>query len=147
MNELSWEIPEFEHRENERAWFWALYIIAASLAVGAFIAGNILFGVFVIVAAATIGIYAKKEPKILNVRADKKSIFVNGKVFYYEKISSFSIDRDKLLIEEDSPWRPLAVIPIHHEDVELVEGFLKERLPQKKHKEPIFHQLMEHLGL
>jgi len=147
MNELSWEIHEFEYRENERAWFWALYIISASLAVGAFIAGNILFGVFVVVAAGTIGLYAGKEPKILNVRADEKKITVNGKKLYYEKISSFSIDRGKLLIEEDSPWRPLVVIPLHHEDIELVTDFLKERLPQKSYKEPIFHQLMEHLGL
>ncbi|MEK7662251.1 MAG: hypothetical protein AAB355_02000 [Patescibacteria group bacterium] len=147
MNELSWDILEFEHRETERTWFWVLYIIAASLAIGAFIASNILFGIFVVIAAATIGIYAKKDPVILHVNAGEKVISVNGETFRYEKISSFSIDRDKLLIEKDLFWHPLVVIPIHHEDIEIIAKFLKERLPQKNYTEPIFHQLMEHLGL
>ena len=147
MKELTWEILEHEHHENEEGWFWALGIIAISVAIASAIYGNYLFSVLVVIAGFTIGIYAKKTPEILSVHLTDKNILVNDRIIPYTKIDSFSIDRDKLIFEERAWWRPLFIIPMHQDDIETIANSLREILPEEHHKEPLAHQIMEHLGM
>ena len=147
MENLSWEILEHEHQENEEGWFWSLGIIAVSVAVASAIYGNYLFSVFIVLAGFTVGLYATKAPGVLSINITDKNISVNNRLLPYSELSSFSIDRDKLIFEEESWWKPLFIIPMHHEDAETVANFLREYLPEKHHKEPIAHQIMEHLGM
>src|SRR3989344_811227 len=147
MQELSWEIPEHEHHENEEWWFWSLGIIAFSVAVASAIYGNYLFSIFIVLAGFTVGVYATKAPGVLSINITDKNISVNNKLFPYSELFSFSIDRDKLIFEEQAWWKPLFIIPMHHGDAEVVTNFLLKYLPEKKHKEPLAHQIMEHLGV
>ncbi|MEK7558515.1 MAG: hypothetical protein AAB507_01675 [Patescibacteria group bacterium] len=147
MEELEWEILEHEHRQNEEGWFWALGIIALSVSVASAIYGNYLFSVLIVIAGFTVGIYATKAPGMLSVRLTDKDISVNERILPYTEITSFSIDRDKLIFEERVWWRPLFIIPMHHGDIEIIANSLREILPEKQHKEPIAHQIMEHLGV
>mgnify|MGYP001611561269 CR=1 FL=1 len=146
MNELNWEIYEYEHRQNETEWFWALGIVVVSISVASFIYGNVLLGIFILLAGFMMGTYARKGPPLLRVEATKKGISVNGRFLPYKELASFSIDRDKIVLEEKEWWRQLFIIPMHLEDIESVHLFLKEHLPEKNHKEPLSHQIMERLG-
>ena len=147
METLKWEILEHEHKENEAGWFWALGIIAVSVSIASFIYGNILFAIFIIIAGITVGVYATKPPQMLHIEVSDKNISITGRVILFSELISFSIDRNKLIFEEKDWWKQLLIIPMHHEDIITVTNFLKNHLPEGKHREPLSHQIMEHLGV
>ena len=45
---IEWDAHEYEHKERNRDWFWAVGIISVSLAVVAVIFGNIIFAILIL---------------------------------------------------------------------------------------------------
>ncbi|MBX4216119.1 hypothetical protein KW797_04180 [Candidatus Parcubacteria bacterium] len=144
---ISWEVFEHEHYHEEPEWYWVLGIIAVSGSMAAFLMGNLLFGILILLGGATMALHSTREPSFLRIELSKKGIRLNREQHSIESITSFSIDGEKLLIEKHAFWHPFIIIPIG-EGVppEEIRGVLGAKLPEKNHKEPAAHRIMGHFG-
>ena len=48
---IAWEAPEYYHTDKTADWFWTLGIITVTIVIVSLLLGNILFAIFVLIAA------------------------------------------------------------------------------------------------
>jgi hypothetical protein len=148
---ISWQAYEYRHTEKGADWFWALGIIAVSISITAVIFGNILFAIFIILSAFTLGMLARKPPKIMDIEIGDKGVKI-GKSFYaYSSIQSFWVDEQnendkRLIIKVDSITMPHFSILADNVDLNEVKERLLNFIPEEEYIEPISHKIMERLG-
>lgn len=151
MEPISWQAYEYEYREKGPDWFWAVVIIAGSLAVTASLLGNFLFAVLVVVGVSVLLLYARRKPSLLSYEVGERGVKVSRQVYPYEDIESFWVDdRDgdgQLLLKlKVSSFSPLIGIPLGDTSGSAVRAFLGQYLPEEKHEEPLSQKVMEFLG-
>lgn len=148
---LSWKTLEYPYQEKDSGWFIALFIIAISGLVGAFLYGEFLFAVVIALGSFTLALYAVKKPGTVEIVITEKKVWVNDTPYPYKTLASFSIDEDatpdKLILERHILWNPLIIAPIPKEiPSDEVRALLKKKLPEKYFREPLSHRVMEYLG-
>ena len=149
---LRWSTYEHEHIERGADWFWALAIVAISIAITAIILNDVLFGFLVILAAITLALLSRTPPDIAHIEVSERGIRVNGVLHRFDHIISFWVedehdDRPLLLIDTTKFLSPNLIIPIEEIDPHLVRTFLKEHAKEKPMHEPVAHKILEFLGL
>ncbi|OGG79742.1 hypothetical protein A3A39_04425 [Candidatus Kaiserbacteria bacterium RIFCSPLOWO2_01_FULL_54_13] len=149
---IRWRAYEHEHVERSRDWYWALGIFAASTALISVLFGNFLFGILILIAAATLGLLAQSPPPLVEFEISDRGIRVGGVMHRYEEIISFWVeDHDAdppILLVDTIKWlSPNLVIPLRDVDPKLVRAFLTERADEVPMKEPIWHHILEAFGL
>jgi hypothetical protein len=148
----SWSVEEYSHRDKNSDWFWALGIITITTATVAVIYHNILFSVVIVLSAIILGYFASRKPDVIEVILSEEGIQMKDMFYPYEKIQGFAIDRhilsSYLLIETDRILMPVIAVPLPEGDLdyEMLEEFMKERVPSKPLRESVGHRLMEYLG-
>src|SRR5438034_10739881 len=91
---IEWEAHQYEYKERSSDWFWAVGIVAVSIAVTSVIFHNIIFGILVLVGAFALALFINREPGVVDVRVDERGV-TNDKMHYpYESLHSFWIDED-----------------------------------------------------
>ncbi|MDP3958347.1 MAG: hypothetical protein Q8Q36_02700 [bacterium] len=144
---LYWEVHEYEPSERDPEWFWVLGVIVASVSIAAILLGNIYFGILILLAGIILAYYARRGPSLMKVRVTGAGIMVHDRLHPFGDMVSFSIDRDLLIIERTALWHPLLIIPMGREiPAERVRSFFAAKLPEKEHKEPLSHRVMDRLG-
>ena len=148
---ISWQIEEYSHREKGPDWFWALGIIAIAGAAIAVIYHDVLFAIFIILAALILGFYAARAPEIITIAISDEGIRIRNYLYPYSKIKGFGIDENELgnhlIIESDRAIAPIISIPLPVTlDTESLAALLATKLERKMLKEHASHRLMEHLG-
>lgn len=152
---LSWSAYEHEHIERGSDWYWALGIAAVSTAVISLLLHNLLFGLLILIAAATIALLSREAPDIAHFELSDRGIRVNDTLHRYRDILAFWVEdeqerehqRPLLLVDTVKVLSPNLVIPIENIDPKLVRAYLKERTEERHMKEPVAHRLFEALGL
>ena len=149
---LRWSAYEHEHIERGSDWFWALGIVAVSIALTAVILHDVLFGLLVIIAAVTLGLMANSPPDLAHFEVSERGIRVNGVLHRWDHIISFWVedevgDRPLLLVDTTKMLSPNLIIPIEEIDPHLVRSFLREHAREKHMHEPVAHKILEFLGL
>lgn len=148
---ITWQIEEYQHTEKGPDWFWALGVIAIAGAALAVIYHDVLFAIFIILAAVMLGIYAAKKPGIIEIAVSDAGIKIGNYFYPYEKIKSFGIDEtpdgNHLILETKRAALPLVpvALPIALDTVALA-ALLKTKLPEKPHEEQLSHKLLDKLG-
>ncbi len=148
---LKWEAFEYHYSEKSADWFWALGIIAISIAVTSILFNNLLFALFILLGAFVLAVYAKRIPLVVNFEINDRGIKA-GRAFYkYKDIEGFRIadeenEHPKLLIKSDTITMPLVAIPIHKEDVGYIKNYLDSLIPEEDLHEPLSQKVMEYLG-
>ena len=148
---LEWHAHEYEHKERTQDWFWAVGIITVSVAVASIIFGNIIFGIFIIIAAFTLSLYINRHPETINMKIDTKGIARNKIYYPFETLHSYCIDIEhphkKILLRSKKMFMPLIIIPLGDEvDSEKVKKILGEYLPEEIHQLPFIESILEYLG-
>jgi hypothetical protein len=148
---ISWQIEEYAHKDKGPDWFWALGVIAIAGAAVAVIYHNILFAIFIVLAAVILGAYAARRPDIIEVAISDAGIKIRRYFYPFEKIKSFGIDEaptgNHLIIESDRTINPVVSIPLPLTlDTEALGALLRTKLPEKPHEEQFSHKLLDHLG-
>jgi hypothetical protein len=149
---LRWSAYEHEHIERGSDWFWALGIVAVSIAATAILLHDFLFGLLVIVAAFTLALLARTPPELAQFELSERGIRVNGKLHRFDHVLSFWVeeehdDRPLLLVDTTKFLSPNIIIPIEEIDPTLVRAFLKQHAKERHMKEPVAHKILEFLGL
>lgn len=147
---ISWIATEYEHNHKDPDWFWALWIVAVSGSIAAFIYGNVLFSFLVLLSAFAIATHANKKPSPILFEVSEKGVRSGGVLYPYENLEAFCIEgesnRKKLLLQSTRLLMPLLVIPLGDTDPESVSKLLKEFLEEKTLHEPIAQKIFENFG-
>lgn len=148
---ITWQTEEYNHREKGPDWFWALGVIALAGAAIAVISHNVLFAIFIILAAVILGVYAARRPKIIEIVISDTGIKIRDYFYPYEKLKGFAVDEhdlgNHLIIESDRALTPVISIPLPLTiDADALTALLKTRIPEKPLKEHMTHRVMEHMG-
>lgn len=150
---VRWSAYEHEYIERSADWFWALGIVAISIAVTSILFSNVLFAILIILAAFTIGLLARTPPELIEFEISHRGIRVGGTLHRYNEIISFWVEDEHdapplLLVDTTKFMSPNLIIPIENIDPHIVRARLEEAgVKEVPMKEPISHKILEFLGI
>jgi len=147
---LIWHAYEYVYREKSVDWYWAVAIIAISMAVTSILFNNLLFALLILLAFFSLMLYAKRKPHLLEIKIDHRGL-QEGRVHYpFSSIESFWVEdrfeEPKIIMRSRKKTMPYIVIPIVDVNPDLVRDHLKRFLLEDEHAEPLAKKIMEYLG-
>lgn len=147
---ISWNAPSHLYVEKKSDWYWAVGIITLALAAVAFIFGNIITGIFVVVAAVALVLHASHPPQIITYSINDRGIMANDTLYPFLALDSFWVPHDefppKLLIKSRKFFMPLIVIYIDEVDPEKVREIMLTYIAETEHHEPFLKHVLESFG-
>ncbi len=147
---LVWTTLEYPYREKSSDWYWAVGIIAVSMAITSILFENLLFAIFIILSLFTLLLYSKHRPSVIEVKIGDKGI-EEGKLKYpYRNLESFWVEdrygESKLILKSLKKTLPYITITIEEISSDTVRDRLRKYLPEEEHTEPLSKKIMEYLG-
>ena len=147
---INWLAHEHEYKERSSDWFWAVGIVAFSIAIASIIFGSVIFGILVLVASFAMALFINREPDEIEVAVNEIGI-ARGRVFYpYESLDSFWIDHEhphpKILLRSKKFFLPLIIVPLGDSDPEEIHETLSRFLDEEFHSLPLIERMLEYLG-
>lgn len=145
---VEWQAPEYVHQEKSVDWFWAIGVFALAIAVIAIFLGNVLFGVFVILAAISVAIHTVRKPRLIDYALTERGVLIDKKVYPYDTLEAFWIDEDdsRLIIRSEKALMPYLVLPFREDDEDDIQNVLIEYLDEEEMHEPLSHKILEYVG-
>ncbi len=147
---ISWDAPEHYHTTKTNDWYWSVGIVTLALAAVAFIFGNIITGIFVVVAAVALVIHAAHPARLLSIEINDRGIAIEGRLYTFVSLESFWIPHDqhppKLLIKSRRLLMPLICIYIHEIEPEKVRQIMLRYIAETEHNEPFLKHILERFG-
>jgi hypothetical protein len=148
---FAWRASEHQHIERGSDWYWALGVIALSLAITSILFNNFLFALLIVIAAITFGMLASRPPRIIDVALGDRGLMLDDTLYSYEEMYAFWItadDEPTLLIDTPRFMTPDLVIPLDDIDPESVRTYLLEQqVPEVLLRESFLYKVMEFIGL
>lgn len=148
---LEWHSPEHRFDKKKNDWYWILGIIVVGAAVLSFYFDNFLFGVFIIIAGATVGMLSYKETRIVPIKITAKGIVFNNQFHPWMSYQSFWIEDEhvhgaRVLLRSTNSYLPLTVIPVNEEvDLNEVREIILEFLEEQFLEESLIHKWFDKL--
>lgn len=147
---ISWNAPARIYVEKKSDWYWAVGIITLALAVVAFLFGQIITGIFVVVAAATLVLHASRPPKVIYHEINDRGIVIDDVLYPFLTLDSFWIPHDelppKILLKSHKIFMPYIIIYIDEVDPERVREIMLRYIAEREHREPVLKHILEALG-
>lgn len=147
---VSWKAPSHIHMEKGQDWYWAVGIITLAIAIVCFIFGNVIPGVFVIVASVALVLHASQPAKTLDCAVNDRGIAVGDTLYPFLDLDSFCIPHDhepaKLLLKSRKLFMPIIVVYIEDRDPEEIRQALLNYIAEETHRESLIKLFLERLG-
>ena len=150
MRNISWQTPEYIHKDKTSDWYWIVGIITISIAIISIILNNVIFAILIIVCSFTLSLFASRKPDLINVEINDLGVDV-GKINHpYRLLESFWVEtRDshpRMLLKSKKTWMPFIILLIGNTPPEEIRHKLLEHLPEEEHNEPFLEKLLIYLG-
>lgn len=150
-DKISWKEFEYDYTEKHPDWFWILGIVAVASILTAILAKNFLFAIILLLSAILLGVYGKREPKLIEFTLMPDGIKVDETFYRYQNVKSFWVNKSKssaiLIIETDRLFLPHIDIPLGETDPDKVTSLLKKYLIEEKEvEESLTHKIFEFFG-
>lgn len=147
---IEWYTPEHHYSEKGREWYWSVGIIAGTGAILAFLFGNTIFALFIIIGAITLTLHAHTPPKEIRVEINDRGLVVNKTLYPFQHLESFWVDVDhpepRLVIKSRKTFMPYISLIIRDTDDEEVRQILLKYIAEVEHPEPLGKRILENLG-
>ena len=148
---LKWSAPEYHHYERSTDWFWAVGIITVCIAVLAFVFGNALFGILILLSAGILIFYVLRVPQDVIYEINQRGIVINNDLHPYLTLEAFWVEtrnlpEPKIILKSKKTLQPYIIIPVHEDSADEVASVLRNFLEEKELAEPASHKVMEYLG-
>ena len=148
---ISWNAPSHLYVEKTSDWYWSVGIITLALAVVAFIFGDVILGILIIVAAATLALHASHPPHQLHCEINDRGIILDKVLYPFLSLDSFWVPHDefpaKIILKSSQTFMPLIVIYIDENiDPEKIREILLRYIAETEHHEPILKKILERFG-
>lgn len=149
-DKIQWRTYEYNHKEKSSDWFWAVGIMAFSLAAAAIIFNNVIFGIFIILSAFTLCLFAARKPSIINIEINAKGVLVDKRVYLYNALDKFYVSQDNhgdvIILKSKKSVLPYVIVPVDEIDPEEIKDFLSKYLDEEEMAIPLTDTIMEYLG-
>lgn len=147
---LQWQALEYPLKVRTSDWYIATAIIVISIVVSAVIFNNTLFAIIVLIATATLFMYARRPPKLMDFEINREGV-ISGEILYpYKNLAGFGVDENdspaKLILKLNSGFLPTVTLPLTEVDIIEVKNYLLEHLHEEHLKVPAAEKLMDFLG-
>ncbi|MFA6601458.1 MAG: hypothetical protein WCT02_01165 [Candidatus Paceibacterota bacterium] len=147
---IAWQAPQHLHVDKKPDWYWTVGIITLALAAVSIILGNIITGIFIVVAAVALVLHAAHEPEIVYHEINDRGILA-GHVFYpFLSLESFWIPHDqfpsKIMLKSRKLFMPYINILIDEVDQEEVREVLLRYIAETEHHDHFIVHLLQRLG-
>ena len=150
LSGISWRTPPHSFKKKGADWYIAILLIGFSGTVSAFIYGNFLFAIFIIVAIFTLLLFDIKKPKTTAFALSDEGIEIDNEAHPYSSFESFWIienkEATKLIFQSKKILLHHLTLPINEKDDEKIRSFLLHHLPEEETDEPFSAKIMEYLG-
>ncbi len=147
---IEWVAPEYEERERDSQWFWALGIIVVAVSATSIIYGNYFFAALIILGGGMLGFFALRKPDMISYELSEKGVRMGTRLFPYENISHFWVEtrgRDLLFIRTERFFMPVLSMPIPSENSEYIRAiFLDQNIPEEEMQIHTSERIMDALG-
>ncbi len=156
MESLKWTALEYEEKERDSDWFWALGIIVVTSSLAAIIYENYFFAVLIILSGVLLGFFAKKKPDVVEYEINTRGLRIRTRLYPFENIKSFWIQiphpdennpKELLFIKSERLFMPVISIPIEISMAnEIRENMLDRNIPEEEMREHASEKIMDYLG-
>jgi hypothetical protein len=147
---ITWTLLEYEEKEKNNDWFWALGVIVVAGATASAIFGNYFFALFIVVAGLLLGFFAVRKPDMVTYELNDKGLQIKNRLFPYEGIKSFWVQKEErptLFIKSSRLIVPIISMPIESISVDRIQNILlANNVLEEEMKEHISDKIMESLG-
>ena len=148
---LEWTALEYEEKERDNDWFWALGVIVVAGSITSFIYSNYFFSLLLIIGGILLGAFAIKKPDLVFYELNKKGLKIRNRLFPYENIKSFWVKRDEekpvLFIKSERLFLPVISMPIEQNLAQKIRDFmLSGNVLEEEMKEHPSEKIMDSLG-
>ena len=147
---ISWNAPSHLYVEKRPDWYWTVGIITLALAAVALIFGQVITGIFVIVAAVALVIHASHPPHSLYCEVNDRGIMIDGILYPFVSLESFWIPHDevpgKMIVKSRKTFMPFIIIYIEEIDPEKVREVMLKYIAETEHHESFLKHLLERCG-
>ncbi len=148
--EIRWSAPEYHYYEKDVAWYWLVVIGAIGLGALALWQKNLLFAIFIAIAALMLISWGRRQPKTLNFTLNAKGLTIDDKkIYYFENLTGFAIipnyaeqELNELLLKTNHHLNGWLRVIIAAQRAEPIKNLLLQYLPEVEYQE----SLAEHIS-
>lgn len=91
QDKFVWEVPSFERRERGRGWYVTMILVATFFVAYAVYTANFLFAFLILLMGILLLLTSRQEPVSMLVQIGDNGLVVNGKLYLYQDLDTFSI--------------------------------------------------------
>jgi hypothetical protein len=140
---ISFETEEHKHYNRSVDFYWTIGIVAVVVCVLAFIFGNGLFGVLVVIGISMYGYASSRNPNIIKIVLTNKDISIGDDNYAISKIESFNVmdlkGEKELVLSIRRPYQPIVSVCVPEDLHNTLRGALSSVLTEDPN-------LMPHIG-
>ena len=152
INTISWQAPEYTHKERGNDWFWTIGIITVVACIIAIWLHSYVFAIFLLLSGLCLIMFTIRKPQDVIYTIETKGLFMGKDLYEWKGLKSFNIKKNdsdmyaKLLIETSKYFLPIYTIPLPKENVEEVKQALFKVLSKSEIDESKSMVFAEKLG-
>ena len=120
-----WEAHEYTFQEKSSDWYWAVGIVAISIAVISIIFGNVLLALLILLGSFSLSLFAAKHPVYVRFEINKTGVLIDRTLYPYGTLESFWVEdnrhldlESKLFLKSQRLAMPIIAVPLEGADPE-----------------------------
>ncbi len=150
FEKLEWSHLEYEEKERNPDWFWALGIIVIAISITSFIYQNYFFAIFIVLSGLLMVMFAIKKPEMVNYELNQKGLQIKNRLYPYDKIKSFYVQTEgkpTLFIRSERKFMDIIPVPLIESITPQVQNiFISKEILEEEMHEHFSEKVMEVLG-
>ncbi|TSC56425.1 MAG: Uncharacterized protein Greene041679_519 [Parcubacteria group bacterium Greene0416_79] len=150
---MEWSAYDRTQKTHAPDWYWAVGIIALSIAITAVILNNLLFAALVVISAVSLCVRTLQKPRLIYYALTSRGVRTGKEFDSYQTLESFrvveveeALGEPKLLLKAKGLLSPIRIIPLGGAGADAVREFLVQYLQEEELEEPLARKIMEFLG-
>ncbi|HNW71428.1 MAG TPA: hypothetical protein PKZ36_01015 [Candidatus Paceibacterota bacterium] len=147
---IEWSMLEYEEKERNIDWFWALGVIIVASAAASIIFKNYFFAALLVIGGVMLGYFAVKKPEVISYELNEDGLKIHNILYPFEDIKCFWVQKETkptLFVKTKRVIMPIISIPIELSSANKIHDvMLKNNIVEEEMKEHFSNKIMEVLG-
>ena len=147
---ITWSALEYEEKEHNIDWFWALGVVVVAGSVTSIIFKNYFFAVLLVLGGVMMGFFSIKKPETISYELNDKGLKIKTRLYPYQNIRSFWVEREKepkIFIHSKRIIMPVSSMPIDPSLSDKIRNkMLSNNVKEEKMTEHISEKIMDSIG-
>lgn len=132
-----WKTPEYQQYQKDVSWYWIVAITGIALTAAALWQKNLLFAIFVVIAALMLIVWGQKKPRIIKVKLDETILRLDDQEFLIKDFLGYYIDDEVLVFKRGGRFSQPLKIDIDTADKDKIAAILKDKLVKFEYQESL----------